>query len=124
MPPSSASTPSASCSSRSPSDRLAPFRRHTGRMDEVTEPGFGVYLHVPFCAARCDYCSFATWTDRHHLTDAYLAACRTHLDRLVADGMPPATSVFVGGGTPSMVPAADLVAVLARIPLAPGAEVT
>ncbi|MDQ1431540.1 MAG: hypothetical protein QOF40_2142, partial [Actinomycetota bacterium] len=32
-----------------------------------TEPAFGVYVHVPFCAARCDYCDFATWTDRAHL---------------------------------------------------------
>jgi oxygen-independent coproporphyrinogen-3 oxidase len=93
-------------------------------VNDTVDPGFGVYLHVPFCAARCDYCSFATWTDRHHLTDAYLAACRTDLDRKVTAGMPPATSIFVGGGTPSMVPAADLVAVLARVPLAPGAEVT
>jgi oxygen-independent coproporphyrinogen-3 oxidase len=85
---------------------------------------FGVYVHVPFCAARCDYCSFATWTDRHHLIDAYLAALRADADRLVGAGQPPASSVFVGGGTPSLVPAADLVAVLARIPLAPGAEVT
>jgi putative oxygen-independent coproporphyrinogen III oxidase len=94
--------------------------RHTAG---VATP-FGVYLHVPFCASRCDYCSFATWTDRHHLTDRYLAACRADIDRHVAAGMPPATSVFVGGGTPSLVPAADLVAVLERIPLAPGAEVT
>jgi putative oxygen-independent coproporphyrinogen III oxidase len=85
---------------------------------------FGVYLHVPFCAARCDYCSFATWTDRHHLIDAYLAACRADADRHVAAGLPAATSVFVGGGTPSLVPAADLVAVLDRIPRAAGAEVT
>ena len=85
---------------------------------------FGVYLHVPFCAARCDYCSFATWTDRHHLTDAYLAACRTDADRMVAAGMPEATSIFVGGGTPSLVPPAELVAVLERIPRAAGVEVT
>lgn len=89
----------------------------------MSEP-FGVYLHVPFCAARCDYCSFATWTDRHHLVDAYLASCRAHADRLVAEGMPAATSIFVGGGTPSLVPAADLVSVLQRIPQAPGCEVT
>jgi oxygen-independent coproporphyrinogen-3 oxidase len=89
----------------------------------VSQP-FGVYVHVPFCAARCDYCAFATWTDRHHLTDAYLAACRADLDRLVADGMPAATSVFVGGGTPSMVPATDLVALLERIPRASACEVT
>ena len=83
-----------------------------------------MYLHVPFCSARCDYCSFATWTDRHHLIDSYLAACRRDADRLVEVGMPAATSVFVGGGTPTLVPAADLVGVLDRIPRAPGAEVT
>jgi oxygen-independent coproporphyrinogen-3 oxidase len=88
-------------------------------------PGrFGVYLHIPFCARRCDYCSFATWTDRGHLVDAYLDACRTDVERAVAGGMPAATSVFVGGGTPSLVPAADLVRVLDAIPRAPGAEVT
>ncbi len=87
-------------------------------------PSFGVYLHVPFCAARCDYCSFATWTDRHHLTDAYLATCRADADRLVAAGMPEATSIFVGGGTPSMVAAVGLVAVLDRIPRAADTEVT
>ena len=33
-----------------------------------TEPArTGVYVHIPFCAARCDYCDFATWTDRAHL---------------------------------------------------------
>ena len=30
-------------------------------------PPFGVYVHIPFCASKCDYCAFATWTDRHHL---------------------------------------------------------
>lgn len=85
---------------------------------------FGVYLHVPFCARRCDYCAFATWADRAHLVDEYLAACRTEVERAVAAGMPPATSVFVGGGTPSLVPADALCAVLDAVPRAPGAEVT
>jgi len=79
---------------------------------------------VPFCAARCDYCAFATWTDRHHLTSPYLDAVRTDVGRAVATGMPAATSIFVGGGTPSMVPAAELAAVIASIPRVPGAEVT
>jgi oxygen-independent coproporphyrinogen-3 oxidase len=81
-------------------------------------------VHVPFCAARCDYCAFATWTDRHHLQSAYLDACRRDVDRHVADGMPPATSVFVGGGTPSLVEPEQLAAVLAAVPRAPGCEVT
>lgn len=84
----------------------------------------GVYLHIPFCARRCDYCAFATWTDRHHLSDSYLDACRAHIERTSLAGMRPATSVFVGGGTPSMVPAADLVRVLSAIPVVAGAEIT
>lgn len=84
-------------------------------------PPFGVYLHIPFCAARCDYCAFATWTDRAHLVEDYLHACRTEIERAA---LAPATSVFVGGGTPSLVPPAALVEVLAAVPLADGAEVT
>ncbi|HEY8526883.1 MAG TPA: radical SAM family heme chaperone HemW [Acidimicrobiales bacterium] len=87
-------------------------------------PPFGVYLHVPFCAARCDYCAFATWTDRHDLQDAYLDACRRDVERHVAAGMPPVTSVFVGGGTPSLVPPRALAAVLDALPRAPGCELT
>lgn len=84
---------------------------------------FGVYVHVPFCRHRCDYCAFATWTDRHHLAERYLAACRRQLVE-AAPGLPPVTSVFVGGGTPTLVDPHALVDVLAAVPLAPGAEVT
>ena len=85
---------------------------------------FGCYVHIPFCAARCDYCAFATWTDRAHLVDRYLRACRRQVEAEVAAGLPPVTSVFVGGGTPSMVDAEALLEVVAPLPLAPGAEVT
>ena len=81
-------------------------------------------MHVPFCARRCDYCAFATWTDRSHLIDPYLAAVVTDVERAVAAGMPAVTSVFFGGGTPSLVPAEGLMRVLGALPLAPGAEVT
>src|SRR5688572_6043784 len=85
-------------------------------------PGaFGVYVHVPFCAARCDYCAFATWTDRGHLMGAYAAACAREV---ASAGLPPATSVFFGGGTPSLLPAQSLLSVLDAISLVEGAEVT
>ena len=87
-------------------------------------PPFGVYVHVPFCAVRCDYCAFATWADRADLIPRYLAACRTQVEQEVAAGLPPVTSVFVGGGTPSLVPADQLLAVLEPLPLRAGAEVT
>jgi putative oxygen-independent coproporphyrinogen III oxidase len=79
---------------------------------------------VPFCAARCDYCAFATWTDRHHLQRAYLEACRADVERAVVAGLPAATSIFVGGGTPSLVEPDRLVAVLDAVPQAPGCEIT
>ena len=86
---------------------------------------FGVYIHVPFCARRCDYCDFATWADRHHLMEAYAAACVTDLRRRIeAAPFPEVTSVFFGGGTPSLLPAELLVRILAAVPRAVGAEVT
>ena len=85
---------------------------------------FGVYVHIPFCARRCDYCAFATWTDRHHLMADYAAACRSEISGAVAEGMGPATSVFFGGGTPSLLPPSLLMGILASIPRVDGAEVT
>lgn len=84
---------------------------------------FGVYLHVPFCTRRCDYCAFATWTDRDHLIGAYLDACRRQAERVAAD-LADVTSVFVGGGTPNLVDADALMDVFEPLPIAPGAEFT
>ena len=85
--------------------------------------GFGIYLHVPFCTTRCDYCAFATWTDRHHLIDDYLAACRAQAEA-VADELPPVTSVFVGGGTPNLVPVDALMDVFEPLGIVAGSEFT
>jgi oxygen-independent coproporphyrinogen-3 oxidase len=86
---------------------------------------FGVYVHIPFCAHRCDYCDFATWTDRGHVIDAYVDACITDVERRLARGeLPVATSVFFGGGTPSLLPGEQLVRILDAIPRADDAEVT
>jgi len=86
---------------------------------------FGVYVHIPFCAARCGYCDFATWTDRDHLIEAYVAACVTDLSQRSARGEAPmATTVFFGGGTPSLLAPDLLVRILDAIPRTHDAEVT
>jgi oxygen-independent coproporphyrinogen-3 oxidase len=85
---------------------------------------FGVYVHIPFCASKCDYCAFATWTNRSHLVAEYLAALRSEISAAVMGGMPVADSIFVGGGTPTLVPGEALAAVIAAIPAAEDAEVT
>jgi putative oxygen-independent coproporphyrinogen III oxidase len=85
----------------------------------------GVYVHIPFCASKCDYCDFATWTDRGALIDDYVDACVTDVrSRIQAGDLGVATSVFVGGGTPSLLPASALTRILDEIPRTPDAEVT
>jgi oxygen-independent coproporphyrinogen-3 oxidase len=89
----------------------------------VESTPLGVYVHIPFCARRCDYCDFATWTDREHLVDAYVAACASDARQRLS-GCRPATSVFFGGGTPSLLPADRLIRILDAIPRTTDAEVT
>ena len=78
--------------------------------------GFGVYVHVPFCRHKCDYCAFATFTDRDHLIERYLGALRTEIRRARDAGLPSARTIFVGGGTPTRVDPVLLMDVLAEIP--------
>ncbi|MGH8932676.1 MAG: radical SAM family heme chaperone HemW [Egibacteraceae bacterium] len=93
----------------------------------------GIYLHIPFCAHRCHYCDFNTYAGLDGLIPRYVAALRADLRRIAASGPPGAQwpefgSIFVGGGTPTMLPAADLAGVLRLVaevlPVAPDAEVT
>jgi putative oxygen-independent coproporphyrinogen III oxidase len=88
------------------------------------DASFGLYVHVPFCRRRCDYCAFATWTDRIHVADDYVTACAGELRTTIARGLPEATSVFFGGGTPSLLSPQQLESILSAVSLAPRAEVT
>jgi putative oxygen-independent coproporphyrinogen III oxidase len=101
------------------------------RVPLVDRDLFGVYVHVPFCSSRCHYCDFVTYTGMEGLRRPYAAALLAEAD-LATAGLgpepPTVTSVFVGGGTPTLLPPGDLARVLARLrallPHAPGAEVT
>ncbi|MBW0103943.1 coproporphyrinogen III oxidase [Pseudonocardia sp. KRD-291] len=98
------------------------------------EPPFGIYVHVPFCASRCGYCDFNTYTASEldgsgASPDGWLDAVRRELALAAATvGERPVETVFVGGGTPSLLGAERLGlvmdAVRSEFPLAPGAEVT
>ena len=98
------------------------------------ERPFGVYVHVPFCATRCGYCDFNTYTAGElggaASPESWLAGLRAELGLAARVlGEPPAAeTVFVGGGTPSLLGADGLAAVLDAVRdsvgLAPGAEVT
>ncbi|HEY5111497.1 MAG TPA: radical SAM family heme chaperone HemW [Acidimicrobiales bacterium] len=85
---------------------------------------FGVYVHVPFCAHRCDYCAFATYSDRDHLMGDYVDAVVQEIALAKEKGLPLATSVFFGGGTPSRLSAEQLLRILGAIERSDDAEVT
>ncbi len=96
---------------------------------------FGIYIHVPFCSHRCWYCDFNAYAGLDHLAESYMDALVADVElslsapfRSDLDERPPVTSVFIGGGTPSLVPALSIARVVEAIrkswPLAPGAEVT
>ena len=93
---------------------------------------FGMYVHVPFCITRCGYCDFNTYTPAELggvNPDAWLAALRTEL-KLAAERLsgPTVNTVFVGGGTPSLLGGARVASVLDMVrehfALAPDAEIT
>ena len=104
-------------------------------MAELGDRPISLYLHVPFCATRCGYCDFNTYTAAElgsapgASRTAFLAAARTEL-QLAAHvlGARTVDTVFVGGGTPTLLAADELVGLLGdvreRFTLAPGAEVT
>ncbi|MCZ1010035.1 radical SAM family heme chaperone HemW [Streptomyces lydicus] len=99
----------------------------------------GFYLHVPYCATRCGYCDFNTYTaselrgsggalaSRDNYADTVVDEIRL-ARKVLGDDPRPVETVFVGGGTPTLLPAADLGRMLAAIReefgLAPGAEIT
>ena len=85
---------------------------------------FGVYVHIPFCAHRCDYCAFATYSDRDHLMSRYVEAVLAEIESATTAGLPVATSVFFGGGTPSRLSPEQLLRILDAIPRSDDAEVT
>ena len=95
---------------------------------------FGVYVHVPFCRVRCGYCDFNTYTATElgggasQASYADTAMGEVQLLGKVLPGAPAVETVFFGGGTPTLLPSADLVRVLGavrdRFGLAAGAEVT
>ena len=73
--------------------------------------GIGLYVHIPFCAARCPYCDFATAPATTALRGRYLTALARELEREgAALGRPRVRTLFVGGGTPSLLEPEEIAA--------------
>jgi putative oxygen-independent coproporphyrinogen III oxidase len=94
------------------------------------EVPLGIYIHVPFCAARCGYCDFNTYVPTAaDQPSRFVEAALMELGLARAElGERPVSTVFIGGGTPTLLGAAQLVRLLDAVQttfgLAAGAEVT
>jgi oxygen-independent coproporphyrinogen-3 oxidase len=100
-------------------------------LETLGRNGFGVYVHVPYCAHRCGYCDFNTYADDTGAAASYADAAVAEIRlaaRVLGDNRPAADTVFFGGGTPTLLPPADLTRILRAIDdhlgLRRGAEVT
>ncbi|MGN7148455.1 radical SAM family heme chaperone HemW [Arthrobacter sp. SAFR-179] len=101
-----------------PSDGLLPPQAAVGAADRA----FGLYVHIPFCAVRCGYCDFNTYTATElgggASQDAYAGTAAAEVAMaakvLSASGVPARKlgTVFFGGGTPTLLPADDLAMIL------------
>jgi len=93
----------------------------TARDGLATTP-FGLYVHVPFCATRCGYCDFNTYTseelgpgaNRAEYAGTAIAELRRAAATLGPD-LPTVETVFVGGGTPTLLPAEHLGLIITEI---------
>jgi oxygen-independent coproporphyrinogen-3 oxidase len=93
------------------------------------EPGFALYVHWPFCLSKCPYCDFNSHVRERVDTARWQRAYLAELERAAAETRGRTlTSVFFGGGTPSLMPPETVAAILARVrelwPASPDIEIT
>lgn len=92
----------------------------------MTDAAPGLYIHIPFCRSKCPYCSFYS-SSSTELIPAYLTALGQEMD-LYRDDFPPFDTVYLGGGTPSLLSLGKLGTILEWVTkkfcIAAGAEIT
>jgi oxygen-independent coproporphyrinogen-3 oxidase len=85
-------------------------------LERLGRNGFGVYVHVPYCAHRCGYCDFNTYLDDGGAaTYADAAIAEIRFAARVLKQPPRARTVFFGGGTPTLLPPEDLARILGAV---------
>jgi len=89
----------------------------------------GVYVHLPFCASKCAYCDFPSYAGQERLREAYTQAlCAEIAERAARTGSLRVNTVFLGGGTPSLMAPGQLARILetlrAHYEVLPDAEIT
>ena len=90
----------------------------------MTVLSFGVYFHIPYCFSRCRYCDFYATGAARAVPDAYVDALLRALAGFAAALPGPPDTVYLGGGTPSLLTPAQAARLISAAAPRPGAEVT
>lgn len=86
---------------------------------------FGLYTHIPFCSKRCDYCAFATWVGADDQMDRYVDAVTNEIKMKRELGiLPNPSSLYFGGGTPSLIPHRLITKIIVTSGVIDGSEIT
>ncbi len=93
-------------------------------MNSDIESGFGIYIHFPFCLKKCDYCAFSTWDDRFDLVEPYLQALKLEITSWSKNMELAPTSIYFGGGTPSLMEAKQISPLLELFDIDKDVEIT
>ncbi len=84
-------------------------------VDNRLEPLPGIYIHIPFCKKKCDYCDFYSVTPDRGLEQRYTDALLSHLRETSQFVRTPVETVYIGGGTPAMLGQKNLLTILKEV---------
>lgn len=102
-------------------------------LDTQNEEFYSVYVHIPFCSHRCDYCDFATWTDKQDKVELYVDTVikqwKYHVENQSNIVEKKLRSIFFGGGTPNLIDPKHIARIIEAIKInsgsvAPDCEIT
>ena len=91
----------------------------------ITKNKIGIYVHIPFCKKKCDYCDFISYCGKDDLIEKYVDSVKKEIDHVKIKS--EITTIYIGGGTPSYIDSKFIVQILEKIKeknVAQDAEIT
>ena len=85
----------------------------------------GIYVHIPFCKKKCDYCDFISYCNKDNLIEKYIEAMKKEIES--QNIKPEITTIYIGGGTPSYIDSKYIIQIMNKIKeknVSPNAEIT
>ena len=85
----------------------------------------GIYVHIPFCKKKCDYCDFISYCNKDNLIEKYVEAMKKEIES--QNIKPEITTIYIGGGTPSYIDSKYIIQIMNKIKeknVSPNAEIT